>query len=1271
MKLSTFFLLFLAYSAFANFGNHTPFLKSDGTVWATGHNANGELGDGTTGTDRLYPVQVTDSTTNPITNISSISSGAAQTIFLKSDGTVWATGNNSDGELGIGNTTQQNRAIQVTDYTTNPITNISAISSGLNHTVFLKNDGTVWATGDNSSGQLGDGSTTDKLRAENVTDSSGNFITNVSAIAAGYNHTVMLKSDGTVWATGDNSSGQLGDGTTTNKSRAVQVSDSTTNPITNVSAIAAGANHTVFLKNDGTVWATGHNGNGELGIGNTTQQNRAVQVTDNTGYISSVAAIAAGTNHTLFLKSDGTVWATGDNGSGELGDGSTTYNPRAEQVTDDSTNAITNISAISTGYNHSVFLKNDGTVWATGQNNNGELGDGSTTDKTRAVQVMQSLGNPFTNVSKLSGNSTHSINTSPTNLNPLTTLTLSENQPIGTVVGDFNATDPDYGAVLSYTLMNDNATSNSKFSISTAGRLTTAEVLDFENNASHTIRVLVSDELNATMEGNFTVTVTNVEEVPIITFGGGAATATSNVSENQRGAASIAATEPDGQTLTYSITGGVDAALFAIDTATGELSFISNPDYEFPNDSDQNNSYEVTIQVVDTVNNIVSQSITVVVGNMIDLSTAIFTNAGATGRYGPTQAQVNAAYTGTDLDGRVTINTQGIQEWTVPFSGIYSIEAWGAQGGSVGGKNGGLGAKMKGEFQLAQGMKIKIVVGQHGIAHGNGAGGGGGSFVVELNASNDNVPMIIAGGGGGATSYNSGSIDGFHGLTTQNGGTSSIANSTYGDGNNIAPGVGGGIHGNGGTLGYGGGGGCASGGAGFYGNGGGGYHDATPGLSFLNGATGGYGSGSLGQANIEHGGFGGGGAGSYSNGYGGGGGGYSGGGGGTWDSSTTGNGGGGGSYNLGTNQLNQAGANAGHGKVIISALNTPPSDITLSDHNISENLPTRSIVGTFSTTDPDDINATGSYIYQLIIDPTKPTPPLKLDSNGTLTTSSILDFETTENYSIRVKTSDSNGASFEKNFVVYVVDEFPPYVETGNANLSSDGRYTLYGMVVDEGGISGILERGFVISPKPISTLVDAGITKVLSTVNDNNFTASFTPSLAGKKHFFRAYAISAESDFLGTEETFIPAAIPSPGYWSDAKPSGAGADWWESSWFGSYYAPDTNQWIMHSELGWLFPSPSMDSGVWFWKDGLKWLWTDQQTFPFLHSIDQGSWLYFYGNVGEKRLFYAYASQKWIVLENGVIQEKTTYSQKTDDTGQANNPDLTGQQAGTPTGDPK
>jgi hypothetical protein len=329
------------------------------------------------------------------------------------------------------------------------------------------------------------------------------------------------------------------------------------------------------------------------------------------------------------------------------------------------------------------------------------------------------------------------------------------------------------------------------------------------------------------------------------------------------------------------------------------------------------------------------------------------------------------------------------------------------------------------------------------------------------------------------------------------------------------------------------------------------------------------------------------------------------------------------------------------------------------------------VVGIFTTTDPDDLNNTRPYTYQLIIDPSKALPPFQLDTNGTLTTNSILDFESIESYSIRVRTTDQFGGTYEEDFVIYVVDAFPPYVETGNAILVADGRFTLYGTVVDEGGISGILERGFVISSKPITNLLDSGITKLVSTVDDNNFSSPFTPALAGKKHYFRAYAITAESDFLGTEEIFTPLAIPGPGYWSDAKASTAGANWWESSWFGSYYSPDDNQWIMHSELGWLFPSPSMDSGVWFWKDGLKWLWTDSKTFPFLHSIDQGSWLYFYGNVGEKRLFYSYASQKWIVLENGVIQENTTYSQNIDDTEQADNPDLTGQQAGTPTGDPK
>ena len=121
--------------------------------------------------------------------------------------------------------------------------------------------------------------------------------------------------------------------------------------------------------------------------------------------------------------------------------------------------------------------------------------------------------------------------------------------------------------------------------------------------------------------------------------------------------------------------------MFTLDSSTGELSFHSAPDYENPADSNFDNAYEVNLQVVDSVGNFANQALVLEVRDMIDLSTVVFTNAGATGRYGPTQGQVDAAYQGTELAGQVSIVTQGIQEWTVPFSGAFSIEAWGLGAG--------------------------------------------------------------------------------------------------------------------------------------------------------------------------------------------------------------------------------------------------------------------------------------------------------------------------------------------------------------------------------------------------------------------------------------------------------------------------------------------------------------------------------------------------------------------------------------------------------------
>ncbi|WP_346857051.1 HYR domain-containing protein [uncultured Draconibacterium sp.] len=278
-----------------------------------------------------------------------------------------------------------------------------------------------------------------------------------------------------------------------------------------------------------------------------------------------------------------------------------------------------------------------------------------------------------------------------------------------------------------------------------------------------------------------------------------------------------------------------------------------------------------------------------------------FTNCGQTGRTGPTQVQIDAEYAATNLAGLVTINTQGIQEWTVPFTGDYIIEVLGAEGGHRNTSNGGLGAKMEGIFTLTQGEILKILVGQAGeesTAAGvyQGGGGGGGTFVVE----SDNTPLIIAGGGGGRTS--TGVITEIHANSTTDGAD------TYLDG--------GGNSGNGGQSGITNG--DAGGGGGLLTDGGGNIHDnggEEGGHAFLNGGLGG-----LSDGDTYHGGDGGfgGGGGGWNNIYcrSGGGGGYSGGQGGTWSGIYS--GGGGGSYNAGTNQSNLAAVNSGDGMVIIT-----------------------------------------------------------------------------------------------------------------------------------------------------------------------------------------------------------------------------------------------------------------------------------------------------------------------------------------------------------------
>ena len=296
---------------------------------------------------------------------------------------MWAWGNNDRGQLGDGTTTDKSTPTQEST----GATNWSAIAVGWGHSVALKSDGTLWAWGYNFHGQLGDGTTADKSTPVQEPTGAANW----AAIAAGYHFTVAIKGDGTLWAWGRNVYGALGDGTagvlgqdsnSANKDTPTQESTGATNWAT----IAAGEFHTVALKSDGTLWAWGANFEGQLGDG--TFVGKSTPTQELTG-AANWSAIAAGQGHTVALKSDGTLWAWGFNYRGQLGDGHTP--PPNQSIIHKSTPAqeitgATNWSAIAAGGDHTIALKSDGTLWAWAYNNVGQLGDGTTTDTTTPNQ---------------------------------------------------------------------------------------------------------------------------------------------------------------------------------------------------------------------------------------------------------------------------------------------------------------------------------------------------------------------------------------------------------------------------------------------------------------------------------------------------------------------------------------------------------------------------------------------------------------------------------------------------------------------------------------------------------------------------------------------------------------------------------------------------------------------------------------------------------------------------------------------------------------------
>ena len=328
---------------------HTCALLTDGTVRCWGDGANGRLGDGEE-TTRLHPVQV-------------LVSGTAETDPVVLDG-------------------------------------VAQIALGNNHTCALLTDGTVRCWGRNSSGQLGDGSTTARLHPVQVLDSGSTPLRGVTQIDVGGNHTCAVLTDRTARCWGQGSNRQLGDGDNADRSNPVEVLASGSTPLAGVTQISAGKNHSCAVLTDRTARCWGSGTSGRLGDGETTSRSFPVEVLasgtasgtgpDSPVALEGVAQISAGLNHSCAVLTGGTARCWGAGGRGRLGDGDTQNQPNPVEVLASASTPLEEVAQIFAGSEHSCALVTDGTARCWGQGSTGRLGDGESTTRSFPVAVLES-----------------------------------------------------------------------------------------------------------------------------------------------------------------------------------------------------------------------------------------------------------------------------------------------------------------------------------------------------------------------------------------------------------------------------------------------------------------------------------------------------------------------------------------------------------------------------------------------------------------------------------------------------------------------------------------------------------------------------------------------------------------------------------------------------------------------------------------------------------------------------------------------------------------
>jgi alpha-tubulin suppressor-like RCC1 family protein len=327
-----------------------------------GRNVSGQLGDNTI-TAKSSPVQ----TVAYGANWKQVSCGYDHTAAIKTDGTLWVWGRNNNGQIADNTIASKSSPVQTTAFGTN----WKEVSAGYQFATSIKNDGTLWTWGVNNFGQLGDNTATKRSSPVQTVAGGTNWKS-----ASCNNNVAAIKTDGTLWTWGYNLNGSLGDNTATNRSSPVQ----TVAGGTNWKQVFVGSTFTAATKTDGTLWNWGKNSYGQLGDNTSTHRSSPVQtIAGGTNW----KQVSCGAAHTAAVKTDGTLWCWGYNGTGSLGDNTITNRSSPVQ-----TIAFgTNWKQVACTY-HTAAIKTDGTLWTWGSNSSGQFGDNTRTNRSSPVQTI-------------------------------------------------------------------------------------------------------------------------------------------------------------------------------------------------------------------------------------------------------------------------------------------------------------------------------------------------------------------------------------------------------------------------------------------------------------------------------------------------------------------------------------------------------------------------------------------------------------------------------------------------------------------------------------------------------------------------------------------------------------------------------------------------------------------------------------------------------------------------------------------------------------------